>query len=74
MPAPICRMPTRRRLKEINKRDATLETEFQQKLLAGTKAGAFVTDNKADLAGLSDAEIAAAAQRRRSARHEGQIC
>ncbi|HVV64038.1 MAG TPA: M3 family metallopeptidase [Rhizomicrobium sp.] len=50
------------RLKEINKRDATLETAFQQKLLAAAKAGAFVTANKADLAGLSDQEIAAAAK------------
>jgi peptidyl-dipeptidase Dcp len=50
------------KLKEINKQDATLSTDFQQKLLAATKAGAFVTDNKADLAGLSDEEIAAAAK------------
>jgi peptidyl-dipeptidase Dcp len=49
------------RLREINKEDATLSTSFQQKLLAGTKAGALVIDNKADLAGLSDQEIAAAA-------------
>ncbi|MGN6514401.1 MAG: M3 family metallopeptidase, partial [Rhizomicrobium sp.] len=50
------------KLRELNKEDATLETAFQQKLLAGTKAGAFVTANKGDLAGLSDAEIAAAAK------------
>jgi peptidyl-dipeptidase Dcp len=50
------------KLKEINKQDASLSTEFQQKLLAGTKAGAFITDNKADLVGLSDEEIAAAAK------------
>jgi peptidyl-dipeptidase Dcp len=50
------------KLKEINKQDASLSTQFQQKLLAGAKAGAFVTDNKADLAGLSDEEIAAAAK------------
>ena len=50
------------KLREINKQDATLETEFQQKLVAASKAGAFVTDNKADLAGLSDDEIAAAAK------------
>ncbi len=46
------------KLREINKQDATLETLFQQKLLAGTKAGALVVDNKAQLAGLTDAEIA----------------
>ncbi|HWA30860.1 MAG TPA: M3 family metallopeptidase, partial [Rhizomicrobium sp.] len=50
------------KLRELNKEDATLETAFQQKLLAGTKDGAFVTADKADLAGLSDAEIAAAAK------------
>lgn len=37
------------------------ETAFQQKLLAAAKTGALVVDDKAKLAGLSDAEIAAAA-------------
>jgi peptidyl-dipeptidase Dcp len=50
------------KLREINKRDATLETEFQQKLIAATKAGALVVDNVSDLAGLSDEEIASAAK------------
>jgi peptidyl-dipeptidase Dcp len=50
------------KLREINKWDASLETDFQQRLIAASKAGAFVTDNKADLAGLSDAEIATAAK------------
>ncbi|HUB85170.1 MAG TPA: M3 family metallopeptidase, partial [Rhizomicrobium sp.] len=50
------------KLRDINKQDASLETEFQQKLLAGTKAGGLVVDNKDDLTGLSDGEIAAAAQ------------
>jgi len=52
----------KKRLMEINKEDASLETAFQQKLIAASKAAAFVTANKADLAGLSDAEIAAAAK------------
>jgi len=50
------------RLKEINKQDASLQTQFQQKLVAGAKAGALVVDNKAQLAGLTDAEIANAAE------------
>jgi len=50
------------RLKAINKRDASLETEFQQKLVAAAKAGALIVSDKAQLAGLSDAEIANAAQ------------
>jgi peptidyl-dipeptidase Dcp len=49
------------RLKAINKEAATLETQFQQKLVAAAKAGALVVKNKADLAGLSPAEIASAA-------------
>ncbi|HEY0265140.1 MAG TPA: M3 family metallopeptidase [Rhizomicrobium sp.] len=51
----------KQRLQQINKQDASLETEFQQKLVAGAKAGALVVDDKAQLAGLSDAEIANAA-------------
>jgi len=49
------------KLREINKQDATLETAFQQKLLAAAKAGALIVDNKSPLAGLTDEEIAAAA-------------
>ena len=50
------------KLRQINQQDASLETEFQQRLIAGSKAAAFVTADKADLAGLSDAEIDAAAK------------
>lgn len=46
------------KLQAINKEDASLETQFQQKLVAATKAGALVLDNKSELAGLSDVEIA----------------
>ncbi|MDB5466191.1 MAG: dipeptidyl carboxypeptidase, partial [Phenylobacterium sp.] len=49
------------RLKALNGQIASLETAFQQKLLAGAKAGALVIDDKAKLQGLSDAQIAAAA-------------
>jgi peptidyl-dipeptidase Dcp len=48
------------KLREINERLATLQTEFHQKLLAATKDGALVVDSKDDLAGLSDAEVSAA--------------
>ncbi len=48
------------RLREINKEDASLEAAFQQKLLAGTKAGALVVDDRSKLRGLTDAEINAA--------------
>ncbi len=48
------------KLRALNMEEASLTTTFQQKLLAAGKAGGLVVDNKADLAGLSDAQIAAA--------------
>jgi peptidyl-dipeptidase Dcp len=50
------------RLREINKQLSSLMTEFNIKLLAGTKAGALVVDNKSELSGLSADAIEAAAQ------------
>jgi len=50
------------KLRELNKEDSTLSTDFQQKLLAATKAGGLVIENKDDLAGFSDADLAAAAE------------
>lgn len=49
-------------LKELNKEESTLTTEFQNRLLAATKAGAVTVDDVAQLEGMSDAEIAAAAE------------
>ncbi|HEY4342120.1 MAG TPA: M3 family metallopeptidase [Steroidobacteraceae bacterium] len=49
------------RMMQINKELAALSTSFRQKLIAGTKAGMLVVDNKAALAGLSDAALANAA-------------
>jgi peptidyl-dipeptidase Dcp len=49
------------KLKDLNGRISTLETTFQQKLLHATKAGALVVDDRKALAGLNDADIAAAA-------------
>jgi len=48
-------------LRDLNKEESTLQTNFQNKLLAGTKAAALVVDSKEELAGLSEAEIQAAA-------------
>ncbi len=50
------------KLMDINKQLSTLETSFENKLLAGTKAGALVVDDKSKLTGLSDGVIAGAAQ------------
>src|SRR5690242_9005796 len=49
------------KLRTLNTDISTLETSFQQKLLKAAKDGALVVDDKAKLAGLSDGEIAAAA-------------
>jgi peptidyl-dipeptidase Dcp len=48
-------------LSKLNAQLSTLQNDFSQKLLAGTKDGALVVDDKAKLAGMTDAEIAAAA-------------
>ncbi len=49
------------RLRQINEQLSVLSDSFSQKLLAATKAAAFTTTDKAALAGLTDAEIASAA-------------
>jgi peptidyl-dipeptidase Dcp len=48
-------------LRALNQEESKLETEFQDKLLAATKAGAVVVADRAKLAGLSDGDVAAAA-------------
>jgi peptidyl-dipeptidase Dcp len=50
------------RLRALNQEESRLTTDFSNRLLAGTKAGALVVDNVADLEGLSEGEIAAAAE------------
>jgi peptidyl-dipeptidase Dcp len=50
------------RLRALNQEESKLTTDFQNKLLAATKAGALVIDSRAELDGLSDGEIDAAAQ------------
>jgi peptidyl-dipeptidase Dcp len=60
------------RLKAINERLSSLATSFQQKLVAAAKAGAYVTDDKSKLAGLSDQQVAAAAQAAKARGLEGK--
>ena len=62
----------KKKLRAINEQDSTLETSFQQKLLAATKAGALVTDLKSDLAGLTPGAMSAAAQAADSRGLEGK--
>jgi peptidyl-dipeptidase Dcp len=49
-------------LKRLNKESSSLSADFSKRLLAATRAGAYLTDDKSALAGLSDAQLAAAAQ------------
>jgi peptidyl-dipeptidase Dcp len=59
-------------LRELNKEESSLQTEFQNKLLAGTKAGAISASNKAEFAGLSDGEMAAAAAAAKERKLDGE--
>jgi len=54
--------PDKEKLRALNQEEAKLTTDFQNRLLAATKAGGLVVDDKNKLDGMSDAEIAAAAQ------------
>ena len=49
-------------LKKLNEEASTLSNTLSTRLLAATKAGAFVTTDKAALDGLSDSQLAAAAK------------
>src|SRR6267378_900203 len=60
-------------LKKLNEEISTLSNDFTTKLLAATKDGAYVTTDKSALAGLSDAQIAAAAQAAQSRKRDGYV-
>jgi len=60
-------------LKKLNEEISTLSTAFSNKLLAATKAGAYSTTDKGALAGLSDAQLAAAAQAAQGRKQEGYL-
>ena len=60
-------------LRKLNEELSSLSTAFSNKLLAATKAGAYVTANQATLEGLSDARIAAAAQAAKARQVEGFV-
>jgi len=60
-------------LKKLNEEAASLSNAFTNKLLAATKEGAYVTIDKAALAGLSEARIAAAVQSAKSRQLEGVV-
>ena len=59
-------------MKSLNSRLATLSTQFGQNVLASTKDAAVVVDNKADLDGLTDVEIGAAAEAAKGRKLDGK--
>ncbi|MFI5098809.1 MAG: peptidyl-dipeptidase Dcp [Candidatus Acidiferrales bacterium] len=60
-------------LRKLNEEASSLSNTFTTKLLAATKDGAYVTTDKAALAGLSEARIAAAAEAAKSRQIEGFV-
>jgi len=61
------------KLKKLNEEDSVLESAFMNKLVAGTKDAAYHTTDKDVLAGLSDAQIAAAAQAAKERKVDGYV-
>jgi peptidyl-dipeptidase Dcp len=59
-------------LRALNKEESSLTTDFSNKLLAATKAGALVTEHESDLAGLPPGDVAAAAEAAKSRKLEGK--
>ncbi len=60
-------------LRTLNGEESTLGNAFETKLLAATKAAAYGTADKATLAGLSDAQLAAAATAAQARKGEGYV-
>ena len=60
-------------LKAMNTELASLSTQFKQNLLKETNASAVLADTRAELAGLSDAAITAAASAAKAAGQEGKF-
>ena len=59
-------------LKQYNAEEATLSNDFHNKLVAATAAAAVVIDDKAQLAGLAEGDIAAAAEAAKGRKLEGK--
>jgi peptidyl-dipeptidase Dcp len=64
--------PDKERLKKLNEEDAALSAKFMTQLLGAAKEGALVVNDRGELAGLSDAEIAAAAEAAKARHLEGK--
>ncbi len=61
------------KLKKLNEEDSKLEDEFTRGLLQATKKAAYVTRDRTALAGLSDAQIAAASQAAAGRKVDGYV-
>jgi peptidyl-dipeptidase Dcp len=61
------------KLKQLNEEESKLGNAFETKLLAATKAAAYSTADKAALAGLSDAQVQAAAGAAKGRKQEGYV-
>jgi len=59
-------------LRALNQEESKLSNQFREKLLAESNASGVVVDNKADLDGLSDGDIAAAAEAAKNQKLEGK--
>ncbi|WP_068401212.1 peptidyl-dipeptidase Dcp [Pedobacter cryoconitis] len=60
------------KLKKLNEEEASLSTKFSNLLLAANKAGAVLFSDKAELAGLSQGELDAAAQDAKANKQPGK--
>jgi Zn-dependent oligopeptidases len=61
------------KLKKLNEEESTLSNAFITKLLAATKDAAYVTTDKAALAGMSDAQIATGAEAAKERGKQGWV-
>jgi peptidyl-dipeptidase Dcp len=61
------------KLKKINAELATLQTQFEQKVLKEKNAASVVVDKKDDLAGLSDSQIATVTNAAKAEKKEGKF-
>jgi peptidyl-dipeptidase Dcp len=61
------------KLKKLNEEESTLSNDFITKLLAATKDAAYVTTDKAAMAGFSDAQIAGAAEAAKERKKDGWV-
>ncbi len=60
------------KLKKLNEEEASLNTKFNNQLLAAAKAGALILDDVKALGGMSEGDIAASAAAAKADKHDGK--